>query len=125
MTDGSTDVYFIGYDSTQDEVMLSAAYIARIIREICPEPPADLFKIRFKKDTYKLRGDTTKYESLDLVVTRLGAWSYVLHYWNFCARDLLQPTLLTSQQYPASTSSLATQGCVYSPQRKVALALRG
>jgi hypothetical protein len=68
----NTDAYFVGYDSTGDEVMLSAAYMARIIREICPEPPDGIFKIRSRSAVYRLRGQGTKYSSIDLIGHSLG-----------------------------------------------------
>jgi triacylglycerol esterase/lipase EstA (alpha/beta hydrolase family) len=67
-----TDAYFIGYNSIRDEVMLSAAYIARIIRQICPEPPGSLFMANVSGATYQLRSYKTTYDSIDLVGHSLG-----------------------------------------------------
>lgn len=67
-----TDAYFIGYRSVQDEVMLSAAYMARIIRAICPEPPDDIFKVYARNTTYQFRSHKTRYESVDLIGHSLG-----------------------------------------------------
>jgi Putative serine esterase (DUF676) len=67
-----TDAYFVGYDSTGDEIMLSAAYLAHIIREVCPEPPDSLFKVKVGGETYQLRSTITRYESIDLVGHSLG-----------------------------------------------------
>jgi pimeloyl-ACP methyl ester carboxylesterase len=67
-----TDIYFIGYDSIRDEVRLSATYLVRIIRQLCPEPPAGIFSVRARERTSHLRADITKYESIDLIGHSLG-----------------------------------------------------
>ena len=67
-----TDAYFIGYKSIQNEVSLSAAYMARIIRDICPEPPDNLFRVNARSATYQLRSHKTRYESVDLIGHSLG-----------------------------------------------------
>src|SRR5690348_5947355 len=67
-----TDAYFIGYKSVRDEIMLSAAYIAHAIRDICPEPPAGLFEVGVSGETCRLRSYKTTYESVDLVGHSLG-----------------------------------------------------
>jgi hypothetical protein len=83
-----TDAYFVGYDSTTDAVGLSVAYISRFIRTICPVPPNSVFSTvvsppetqpdraqlvqRRGEVEFYLRGDVTRYESVDLIGHSLG-----------------------------------------------------
>jgi pimeloyl-ACP methyl ester carboxylesterase len=67
-----TDAFFIGYKSTRDEIMLSARYLARIIRTLLPEPPLSMFRVYRSETTYQLRQDATVYGSADLVGHSLG-----------------------------------------------------
>lgn len=68
-----TDAYFVGYDSTDDETNLSAAYLANFIRTIAPQPPSQLFQVfsALVSRSFQVR-DPSPYESIDLVGHSLG-----------------------------------------------------
>jgi hypothetical protein len=70
-----TDAYFVGYASTSDETMLSAAYLANFLRTIVPDPPATLFKAYAPsvQTWFELRETATKYKTVQIISHSLGA----------------------------------------------------
>jgi hypothetical protein len=68
-----TDAYFIGYDSSADETMLSAMYLIHFMSTLFPSPPDELFSTgNDDANRVELRGDSTRYDALILVGHSLG-----------------------------------------------------
>lgn len=100
------DAYFVGYSSTGDEIGLNASYLANFVREICPQPPEELFSVRVRGgSSLHLRDPAaTRYKAIDFFGHSLGA--VVLR---ACVLELLRNGLSTLPMLESDIANMAEE----------------